>query len=283
MRGIDAFGLAPPLAPFDPGAAPQLQWVPVALLVVDEAYQRPIRGAGLKNIGAIAEGFSWSKFAPLIVSPVVGGKYAVIDGQHRATAAALRGIEQLPAQVIIATQVQQAAAFKAVNGQTTRMLAIEVHRAARAAGDAEAMAVEAACLKASVRVLPRPARIRDMGPGETIAIGALRKGLERMGEADLVLALRLATATRVNNLPAVLSSDVIQALCGVVAAQAARVGRHRLLEAFQGIVIVREADKAAVAERPKGVALWELIRDRLIARLGEQLDRSAAEPSSRAA
>ncbi len=102
MRVIEVGNFMGVDTPFEPGPAPLLQWVKIAELVVDDRYQRPIYGAGRVNVRRIAEAFSWAKFAPIVVSPVEGGRFAIVDGQHRATAALLRGIEAVPAQVIIA-------------------------------------------------------------------------------------------------------------------------------------------------------------------------------------
>src|SRR6185503_19283784 len=98
------------------GPAPMLQWLNIDQLVVDPSYQRPIIGKGRRNVDRIARAFSWSCFAPVVVSPVEGGKFAIIDGQHRTTAAALVGFDSVPCQIVIAALEQQAAAFKAING-----------------------------------------------------------------------------------------------------------------------------------------------------------------------
>ena len=278
MRSIRTEAMREPQSAFAPGPAPMLQWVAVADLVVDEAYQRPIRGAGAKNIAAIAEAFCWSKFAPLIVSPVAGGRYAVIDGQHRATAAALRGVESLPAQVVIAGPAEQAAAFRAVNGQTTRMHALEIHRAAVAAGDAEALELERVCAAAGVIVSTHPRAQDRIRPGATNAVNALRAQLRRVGEDTMVVALRCVTGSA-NNQPAVLSALVIDALCAMVASRPAWLAQgERLAEAFNGIVILREADKARFQPRAQGVATWEVLRDRL----SERAARAMTPPLARA-
>jgi hypothetical protein len=256
-----------------------LQWVAVADLVVDETYQRPIRAAGRKNIAAIADGFCWAKFAPILVSPVAGGRYAVIDGQHRAAAAALRGVEALPAMVIIAGAMEQAAAFRAVNGQTTRMSALEVHRAAVASGDPEASELTGVCAAAGVLVAASNKTPATMKPGETLAIGALREGLRRHGRDVCV------TQTS-NHRPGVLNAVVIQAMFALMADHPQWVApgaRDRLIAAFDHIVILREADKAAVQPRGPGTPLWRVLRDRLAARLEEQLARKPHPQSQEAA
>ncbi len=135
-RAITVDGYARPEGCAAPGPAPMLQWLDIATLVVDDRYQRPIYGAGHKNVRAIAAAFQWSRFAPLIVAPVEGGRFAIIDGQHRATAALLCGMVQVPCQVITADAGDQAAAFRAINGQVTRIHSLAVQHAALMAGEA---------------------------------------------------------------------------------------------------------------------------------------------------
>jgi hypothetical protein len=74
-----------PASTFAPGPAPQLQWIAIEFLVVDTDYQREISRRGAINVMQIAEHFDWSKFAPVIVAPVEGGRYAIVDGRHRDT------------------------------------------------------------------------------------------------------------------------------------------------------------------------------------------------------
>ena len=275
MTASDDFS---PLAPdrfkrceraWSPGPAPMLQWIEVHHLRIDARYQRAIRGAGAKNVQAIAEAFSWSKFAPLIVAPIAGGLFAVIDGQHRATAAALRGVSALPAQVVIADEIEQAAAFKAINSQTTRMHGLELHRAALAAGDEAALRLSAICTRAGVTICPHPRAAGRLKPGETLAIGALTSQVKRLDEDLLVTSLKCVTQST-NNKPGVLSALVIDALCAAVPpAPAWRIAGERLYRAFDAINIQREEDKAKFTPRDKGVGTWEILADRLTERLSK--------------
>ena len=107
MRSISAEGFQKPKS-VAAGAAPMLQWLKIADLVVDPAYQRPIVGKGRQNVDRIAQTFSWSCFAPVVVSPVEGGKFAIIDGQHRTTSAAILGFDSVPCQIVIAAREEQA-------------------------------------------------------------------------------------------------------------------------------------------------------------------------------
>jgi hypothetical protein len=69
MRPISTEGFEKPDST-SPGAVPMLQWLKIEDLVVDPAYQRPIVGNGRRNVDRIAREFSWSCFAPVVVSPV---------------------------------------------------------------------------------------------------------------------------------------------------------------------------------------------------------------------
>src|ERR1700722_18241431 len=129
MRPISIEGFEKPNST-SPGAVPMLQWLKIEDLVVDPAYQRPIVGNGRRNVDRIAREFSWSFFAPVVVAPVEGGKFAIIDGQHRTTAAAPVGFESVPCQVVIAAREEQAAAFKAINGIITPISRMALHAAA---------------------------------------------------------------------------------------------------------------------------------------------------------
>src|SRR5919107_4150563 len=147
MRPISTEGYETPRG-VSAGPAPMLQWISISDLVVDPSYQRPIVGKGRKNVDRIARSFSWSCFAPVVVSPVEGGKFAIIDGQHRTTAAALVGLETVPCQVVIAAREEQAAAFKAINGITTPISAMALHAAALVAGEPWAVQVAEVCARA---------------------------------------------------------------------------------------------------------------------------------------
>jgi hypothetical protein len=82
MRPISIEGFEKPKS-VSAGAAPMLQWLKINDLVVDPAYQRPLVGKGRQNVDRIAREFSWSCFAPVVVSPVEGGKFAIIDGDRQ--------------------------------------------------------------------------------------------------------------------------------------------------------------------------------------------------------
>lgn len=66
-RPITISGYASLTPPASLGPAPQLTWLPIEQLVIDESYQRDITAQGRKNVRGIAENFSWTFFAPEVV------------------------------------------------------------------------------------------------------------------------------------------------------------------------------------------------------------------------
>lgn len=69
-------------APADCGPAPQMDWIPIAKLVVDESYQREITRQGRANVLRIAAQFRWSYFSCVVVAPLAGGLYAIVSAAH---------------------------------------------------------------------------------------------------------------------------------------------------------------------------------------------------------
>ena len=133
---------------------PMLQWVRIDALGIDDAYQRPLGKHNLRAIRAIAAAFSWSKFSPVLVAPAPGGRFAVIDGQHRVHAAAVCGFEEVPAQVVLLSRAEQARAFVGVNTSAVRPSLPQVYRAALAAGEPWAVGAQAAVEEAGCELLP---------------------------------------------------------------------------------------------------------------------------------
>lgn len=109
-------------APAEP--APDLKWLPISDIVIDEAYQRPLLRSNWKAIEKIAREFKWSRFTPVLVAPVEGGKFALIDGQHRTHAAKLRGLPVVPAMIVPMSAEEQAMAFAHVNGNVIKITKI---------------------------------------------------------------------------------------------------------------------------------------------------------------
>jgi hypothetical protein len=204
-----------PNTTFTPGPAPFLEWIAVERLVVDTEYQREIGRRGATNVIQIAEHFDWSKFAPVIVAPVEGGRFAIVDGQHRTTAAMLREIKEVPCQVVQADRAKQAAAYAAVNGNITKTTAQQLYHARLAANDPDALEIAKICSSADVEVLRRNIPQSEMKVGQTQAIGALMRCAKLYGRETLITALQCITQTSDGNAGFV-KATIVEALCQVL-------------------------------------------------------------------
>jgi hypothetical protein len=237
MRTISTEGFEKPEA-VSLGPAPTLRWIPVADLCIDPHYQGPITGLRRGDVQRIAQAFSWSCFTPVVVAPFKEGKFTIIDGQRRTTAAALIGLPSVPCQIVAADREQQALAFRTINrgvGSPSRMAR---HAAAVAASDAHAVGLADICIRAGVELLRYPVPLDRQAAGQTMAVGALAQCLRRYGENTLITALQCVTQTT-NNQPGVLSARMIKALCAVLNADPElRDSGLALLEAFDAIDLI---------------------------------------------
>src|SRR5216683_5098241 len=157
--------LLDPIGPDCGRAAPYMDWIEVKRLVTDKTYQREISRAGSINVERIAEYFEWAKFSPVIVAPVEGGMFSIIDGQHRATAAMLRGIEKVPCEIVHIDRARQAEAFAAINGNITRVSAQVVYYARLTGKDPEAEEMARVLSAAEVTVCRGAKTLRTMKRG----------------------------------------------------------------------------------------------------------------------
>jgi hypothetical protein len=212
LQKLNADQVTKPKSPFKPGPAPQLSWIEVERFVVDDSYQREVGKRGRFNVQHIAEHFDWSKFAPVIVAPVEGGLYAIVDGQHRTTAAMLRGIEKVPCQVVQADRAQQAAAYAAVNGNITKTTAQQLFHARLAAGDENSQELAKVCAAGGIEILRRNLITAKMKVGQTQAVGALSRCLRDFGRNVLITALQCITQTSDGN-PGFVQATIVEGLC----------------------------------------------------------------------
>lgn len=215
FRPLSNEKFAPPRSDYQPGPAPMLEWITTDKLVVDTTYQREISQKGRQNVRHIAEHFEWSKFAPVIVAPIEGGRYAIVDGQHRTTAAMLRSVEEVPCQVVQANPTQQAAAYAAVNGNVTKTTSQQLFHARLAAGEQQAKDLAEVCAIADVEIIRRCKPQSKMGVGQTQAVGALTRCLRNYGRNTLITALQCLTQTADGNAGFV-RATIIEGLCDVL-------------------------------------------------------------------
>lgn len=160
------------------GAVPELRWLEIETLRVDDRYQRPLGPNNWTAIRRIASGFSWSMFAPVVVAPIVGGGYALIDGQHRTHAAKICGFAQVPAMIVMTAEVGQAAAFAAINGNVVRMSPIHVYKAALGAHVDWAVRSRDAVQAAGCRLLETNLSQRNVKVRDLMCIQEIRRHIE---------------------------------------------------------------------------------------------------------
>ena len=256
------------------GPAPQMQWIELTQLRIDDSYQRGIRSSGRKQIRAIAEQFRWTHFAPVIVAPIEGGLFAIIDGQHRSHAARLRGIKSVPCMVVQADGTEQARAFSAVNMQQTAVRPPAVHKARLAAGDVTAMRLAAICEEAGVRIVDNTPANR-MKRGETVAVMALYN-MERLYErATVVAALSAIVQVGEGNI-GMLKVEPIAAYCDVFARRQDFRADERALDVLDGFDLSQAFARMMTAPREPGQHRWRSLAADLEAFLDAALTREAA-------
>lgn len=173
----------------EPGPAPMLKWVKIADLVVDDSYQRDLKPGNWKAIKAIASDFKWSRFSPVFVAPVEGGKFAIIDGQHRTHAAAMCGFAEVPCQIVQMSREEQAAAFAAVNGLVTKVTTWQIFKAAHASGAQWAVEMQRVAHDAGCRVMTANASMFSKKPGEIYSVVKLRKIIDQHKAENVTKAL----------------------------------------------------------------------------------------------
>lgn len=216
---VKGIAWAPPPAR-DFGPAPMQRWIAIAELVIDRSYQRDIGERGRGNIRRIAAAFDWSRFAPVVVAPVAGGRFAIIDGQHRTTAAALLGIAEVPCHIVQADRTAQARAFAAINGAVTAITPMQLYHARVTAGDAKALRLQRILDAAEARILKYPVPADLMKPGDTLAAAALMRLAEQFDDDTLIRAIQCVTETGGGN-PGMLRAAVMRALAELLGANPA--------------------------------------------------------------
>jgi hypothetical protein len=195
LRPIDTRDYAAIDVPTSFGRPPRLEWVSIEQLVIDPEYQREITPRGRANVRRIAAGFDWAMFAPVVVAPAGADKFAIVDGQHRTTAAKICGVDRVPCAIIDVERATQARSFRAINGNVTRMHTIHLHHASVAAGDKRSLRIAEVCRMAGVTIVRNPTQASLLKIGETVVVTTIAKSIERFGEAATILGLKTVVAT----------------------------------------------------------------------------------------
>ena len=165
------------------GEEPELRYIAIDALRIEESYQRDLLRSAISNIVNIAHNFNWSKFGSVIVAPIDDGLYAIVDGQCRTIAAACRGVEKVPCIIIKADLEQRAEAFAAINANVTKITALAIYNAQLVAKDMRALEIADVCKEAGVTIRKYPVSPNLMVFGETIAIESIKDCYKTYGRA----------------------------------------------------------------------------------------------------
>ena len=253
------------------GPVPELRWLAISDLVVDDAYQRPIAAQGLKTIRGIVEAFDWRMFAPVVVCPIEGGLYAIVDGQHRTTAALTCGIERVPALIIQADRTMQAKAFGAINGQVTKIMSTALYKARLAADDPLAARLQAVTDAADVRLLTYHPSWKEIRPGETTAFGSLERALKAHGDAALTLCLKALRAAAGDD-PGVIGAATIGAFVNVLTVHKEFLRHRDLVPASSRYRLRRKLDIAIEEAGRRRISRQLLLESSLVTFLTREIE-----------
>lgn len=193
-RGIDIEGRA--VAAVETGPRPDLVWLALDKMVIDERFQRPLAKGNWKSIDTIAANFRWSRFGPVLVAPVEGGMYSVIDGQHRAHAAAICGLAEVPAMIVDVGLEEQSRAFAWINSQAIRVSVFHVLKAAIAAREDWALRADSAVSAAGCRLMTYNMTGANKQAGQVFCVGFVRRQIEAGNDAALRAGLTALRGAR---------------------------------------------------------------------------------------
>jgi len=276
---LDLDGYRPATLRDQPG--PMLIWAEIADLVIDRSYQRTITQAGRRAIQRIADDFDWTRFEPILVAPIEHGKLAVVDGQHRAHAAALAGLTKIPAMSVPMTRIQQARGFAAINRDRIRLSQHQIYRAELEAGADWALACRDAVAAAGCTLATYQPTQAHKKPGTIYALGLIRR-MVAAGEAEAVTAgLAAIRASRAGqcrgddyNLPAWSGQTLAVWLPAIATSQ--RFLRLDLAAIFDAIEFESLMDRARVMGRAQGKSFRKIAQEEVIETLRDALaDRAA--------
>lgn len=218
------FGVSVP-SPRQADECVALQLVTVENIRVNAAYQRNLSSRGLAVIKRIISRFSWSKFGAITVAENDDGTYAVIDGQHRAAAALMLRIKQVPAVIVLRTDLQaEADSFVGINSDRTTVSPVDKFRARITAGDKVAAELAETLTALQIDYDLPPGALT--GARQTRAISLLEKLAQKHGRGTLFAALEMMLDGQPDN-PELLTSMNIFAVTELTREAIDAGKRHR--------------------------------------------------------
>jgi len=180
------------------GRRPVFEWVQPTELLVDEAYQRSLSEKSMQLIRKIVGNWDWRRFKPPVVARMDDGRLLVVDGQHTAIAAASHPeISEIPIMLIgELTREDQAKAFVGHNRDRLNITAMQIHFAALAAGDEDALTIDQVCQRAGVKVLRSSPANGVFKPCDTLAVAGIGALINRRGAQKARIVLQVLAEAR---------------------------------------------------------------------------------------
>lgn len=263
LREIETKDLPP--APLRDQPAPILQWVQIDQLRIDDRYQRPLAARNWAAIRTIAANFDWCAFGPILCAPVEGGLFAIMDGQHRAHAAAICGIKQVPAMIVPVPPQRQALAFVQINS-AVRVTQHQTFRAELAADTPEAMAMDAAVAAGGCQLLTFNPSSATRKPKTLTCLNLVRQ-IIRKGHAPYLTAVLTGLVAYDKNGRCGLYSDYILAPLVAAVADLETQDAAQITRALQAADPFLLMDRAAKDAAERGKSRASLAKARFITRL----------------
>ncbi|MBP2301286.1 DUF6551 family protein [Azospirillum picis] len=265
------------------GQRPDLRWLPVGILVSDPMYQRPtntLRSGRL--IRAIAEGFAWHRLKAPTVSDRGDGSFAIIDGQHTIEAAKLHGgIPELPCLVVVVPGSRsEADGFVACNEQRIKVNEFQLYHAKLAAGDPDALQIDAICRAAAVSIPRFPIPADKMAPRQTLAIKAIDIAMRKHGDGPVIRALS-ALADAHGDSGGELRAQVIRALIDLIVAcgEQHAIDRDRLVKVLSETTSEELIEAARTDRRHNRRPTETNVQAAIVARYNQRLPEDRRLPA----
>lgn len=240
------------------GQRGKMALLPIHALRVNVTFQRAISAGSARNVQKICAQFDWAKFLPVIV--VRDGEYfSIVDGQHRTTAAATLGIEEVPCYVLQCSREDAAAAFAAINGNVTAVSPVDIWFAEVLAQVPEAVALDRILQAAGVRITRKKG---GYVVGETRAINVLKRAFHIYGDAVLTTVLQCITETGTGNPGMIFGATVNGIAKAVVTKPHLLAEPSRLFDIFDGIDLAQMFEAArAESARTRNPVQFILTRE----------------------
>ncbi|WP_313193079.1 DUF6551 family protein [Shinella zoogloeoides] len=212
------------------GELPELAWVELDKIFVDDTYQRPIKP---RRVQQILRDFTWSQFGALMLVAREDGRFAVYDGQHRFEAARQHpSISAVPAAIVVLDQAyEEAQSFLGVNINRSAISTVEKYWAGIEAGDETMMQICSVLEEAGCEVVP--AGTKSPAPARTSAITAIERAIRSYGDTAVTQACRaLREAWPKDN--SALNGTMIQALARLYRNNKRSIDHQRMVTKLHG-------------------------------------------------